>query len=96
MLNMIQDIAKFIFNPIFIAVIILIFLLKYWSDNLNAIDTNYQKYIYIGGILITGFSFFGFGKLIPKLTQNIREQNKINFEKKFLNSNSLQQDYIII
>jgi hypothetical protein len=96
MLNMIQDIAKFIFNPIFIVVIILIFLLKFWSDNLNAIDTNYQKYIYIGGILITGFSFFGFGKLIPKLTQNIREQNKINFEKKFLNSNSLQQDYIII
>jgi hypothetical protein len=96
MLNMIQDIAKFIFNPIFIVVIILIFLLKYWSDNLNAIDTNYQKYIYIGGILITGFSFFGFGKLIPKLTQNIREQNKINFEKKFLNSNSLEQDYIII
>ena len=47
MLNMIQDIAKFIFNPIFIVVIILIFLLKYWSDNLNAIDTNYQKYIYI-------------------------------------------------
>ena len=93
---MIQDIAKFIFNPIFIVVIILIFLLKFWSDNLNAIDTNYQKYIYIGGILITGFSFFGFGKLIPKLTQNIREQNKINFEKKFLNSNSLQQDYIII
>jgi hypothetical protein len=96
MLNMIQDIAKFIFNPIFIVVIILIFLLKYWSDNLNAIDTDYQKYIYIGGILITGFSFFGFGKLIPKLTQNIREQNKINFEKKFLNSNSLEQDYIII
>ena len=96
MLNMIQDIAKFIFNPIFIVVIILIFLLKYWSDNLNAIDTNYQKYIYIGGILITGFSFFGFGKLIPKLTQNIREQNKINFEKNFLNSNSSQQNYIII
>ena len=93
---MIQDIAKFIFNPIFIVVIILIFLLKYWSDNLNAIDTNYQKYIYIGGILITGFSFFGFGKLIPKLTQNIREQNKINFEKNFLNSNSSQQNYIII
>ena len=94
MLNMIQDIAKFIFNPIFIIVIILIFLLKYWSNNLNTIDTNYQKFVYIGGILITGFSFFGFGNSIPKLTQNIREQNKINFEKKFINSNSLQQNYI--
>jgi|TARA_B100001971_G_scaffold174506_1_gene167826 Na+/melibiose symporter-like transporter len=88
MLNMIQDIAKFIFNPILIIVIILIFLLKYWSNNLNAIDSNYQKFVYIGGILITGFSFLGFGNLIPNLTQNIREQNKINFEKKFINSNN--------
>jgi Na+/melibiose symporter-like transporter len=92
MVNMIQDIAKLIFNPILIIVIILIFLLKYWSNNLNIMDSNYQKFVYISGILITGFSFFGFGNLIPKLTQNIREQNKINFEKKFINS--LQQNNI--
>ena len=81
---MIQDIAKFIFNPIFIVVIIFIILIKYWSNNLNGMDSNYRKFFYIGGIIISGLSIFGFGDLIPKLTQNIKEQNKINFENKFL------------
>ena len=51
-----------------------------------------KKFFYIGGIIISGLSIFGFGDFIPKLTQNIKEQNKINFENKFFKEQNLKID----
>jgi len=88
---MLNNLIEFLCNPKIILFIGIILVIMYLGG-VDNIYSQYKKLFYIGGIIVSLITIFGMGNIIPKLTVDIKQQNALNFEKRFLINPSMVEE----